>query len=333
MIELARSEPEIPVRPDQFDSDPNLLNVANGTLELRTGKLKAHDRADLITRISPVEWDPCARCELWESVLVEAVDDADSRDFLQRVAGYTAFGHATEDTLILIHGPPRAMKGTVQGAIEAALGEYALTAGLDDFAEKKAGQGGGPRPELVRLRGARMVSLYETSARLRLSSSLIKTLCGGDPVTARGMYERRPVTFVPQFTLWIATNHRPTVPDDDAAIWERLRELRFEKSIPPEDRDPKIRPALRDPKRSGPAVLRWIVDGAAWYLERGIDAPELVQTATANYREAMDPLADFISECCVMSETCFVKAGDLRAAYEAWCQENGERAISGEESR
>ncbi|HKE11070.1 MAG TPA: hypothetical protein VKE73_05815, partial [Myxococcota bacterium] len=113
-----------------------------------------------------------------------------------------------EDVLFLVHGVPRSSKGTIQEGIASALGDYAATAGLEDFGERSQP---GPRPEILRLPGARMVSVYETSRRLRLSASLVKTLCGSDPVTVRGLFQE-PVTFTPQFALWIATNHRPKVP-------------------------------------------------------------------------------------------------------------------------
>ena len=127
--------------------------------------------------------------------------------------------------LLLIHGPPRTGKGTFQEALAGTLGDYAATAGLEDFSRRR--DQGGPRPEIVRLQGVRLVSIYETSRQLRLSAALIKTLTGNDPVTARDLYAK-PVTYLPQFKLWVATNYRPRLPDDDAAIWERMREYEIE---------------------------------------------------------------------------------------------------------
>src|SRR5690606_38648902 len=118
-----------------------------------------------------------------------------------------------EDVLLLVHGPTRTSKGTVQGSIAAALGGYAMTAGLETFAARRHADGARARPELIRLRGARMVSVYETGRALRLDAPLVKSLAGSDAITARALY-REEVEFRPARTLWLATNHRPLVDDD-----------------------------------------------------------------------------------------------------------------------
>ena len=322
-LNLATPYLETPV--DKLDADPWVLNALNGTIDLRTGELRPHRREDLITKVAPVEYDRNAKSDLWDRFLKRAIPDPDGRSFFQKACGYTLPGVTGEDVLLVVHGPTRTGKGTSQDALASALGSYALTAGLDDFGERR---GGGPRPELVRLRGARMVSVYETSAQFRLSAALIKTLCGSDPVTARSLYQV-PVTFLPQCTFWIATNHRPRVPNDDEALWERIRELPFETVIPPEERDPKVREQLRDPKLCGAAVLAWTVEGCLAWQREGLKPPKIVEAATRDYRDEMDPLAEFFADCCCFSADSKVLAGDLREAYEQYARENGEKPVGG----
>jgi len=324
MLDLAASEPGIPVRPEDFDCEPDVLNVLNGTLELRTQQLRPHRREDLLTKLAPVEWNPEARSELWESTLYRALPDVDVRRFCQKGAGATALGTSSADIVILIHGLTRAMKGTIQGGIAATMGDYAATAALDDFAERD--RAGGARPEIVKLRGVRMVSVYETSRRLRLSASLIKTLSGSDPITARDLYAR-PITYLPQFVLWISTNHRPHVPEDDDALWERLREIPFVVQIPEGERDPRVRAELSDPKASGAAILAWIVEGCRLFLEEGLLAPEVVRSATSDYRSEMNPLAVFAEDRLVFGDARWVRAGDLREAYEIWAKNETARTV------
>jgi putative DNA primase/helicase len=170
MLDMAASEPDIPAHPEGFDQEPDVLNVLNGTLELRTRQLRPHRREDMLTKLAPVEWNPEARSDLWEQVLERTLPDAEAQRFFQKAAGATILGRSGADVLILIHGPTRSAKGTAQSALSSAMGEYAATAGLGDFAERD--RAGGARPEIVRLRGARMVSVYETSRRLKLSASL-----------------------------------------------------------------------------------------------------------------------------------------------------------------
>ena len=326
MVELAENERGIPVTPVEFDADPWLLNVLNGTINLRTGELRPHRRNDLITKLAPVEYDPGAQSDLWNRFLERALPDPKARRFAKKAAGYTLLGKTGADVLFVVHGPPRTGKGTFQDALATALGEYAITAGLDDFSQRTTQ--GGPRPEIVRLKGARLVSIYETSSRLKLSASMIKTLAGSDPITARDLYSK-PITFIPQCGLWIATNYRPSLPDDDAAIWERVRELPFTTVIPESERNPAVRAELRDPKASGAAVLAWAMEGCLAYQEEGLVAPETVKQATREYREEMDPLRDFFAECCRFGPELWVKSSDLREAYEGWCKENGGSVLDG----
>lgn len=325
-LDLAR--PALEVSDEALDSDPWALGCRNGVVDLRTGALRPHRPADYLTRCTGIDFDPEARSELWERVLAEALPDSPVREYLARCAGYTACGVTGEDVLLLVHGPTRTSKGTIQGAIAAALGGYAMTAGLETFAARKHADGSRARPELIRLRGARMVSVYETGRALRLDAELVKTLAGSDRITARALY-REETEFVPACTLWIATNHRPRVDDDDAALWERMRELPFSVHVPPERRDPKVRASLADP--AGPdarAVLAWIVRGArAWQRER-LGHPEAVKDATKAYRDAMDPLGEYVAECLVLDPRAWVASGLLREDYERWCRERGEKPIA-----
>lgn len=324
MIALAQSEPGVPVLPEDFDADPFLLNVENGSIDLHNATLRPHRREDLITKMAPVVFDEDAASIRWQVFIEGALPDVQTRLYAQKMAGRALLGRTGDDKLFVIHGVTRSGKGTFQSAIDATLGDYAATGGLSDFGERR--NQGGPQPELVRLRGARLVSVYETSRRLRLSSSLVKTLCGSDPITVRDLYAK-PITFIPMFTLLIATNYRPWLPDDDDAVWERVVEIPFRVQIPEDKRDESLRIELRDPKTSGAAVLNWMLGGCLAYQRDGLKAPAEVRKATADYKKSMDPLIDFEDEL-VFAQTAEVRAKDLRTAYEQWCERNERRPVA-----
>lgn len=324
MINLAR--PELAVAPDALDAHPWLLNVQNGTVDLRTLDLLPHSAGHLLTRIAAVPYDPEARSPLFDRVLRHALPDDSVRRFAQTLAGCTLCGENGADVVVLVHGPTRTSKGTIQEAFAAAIGDYAVTAELDLLAERD--RPGGPRPELVRLRGARMVSIYETSRRLKLSASLAKTFSGSDPITARDLYGK-PLTFRPQATLWLATNYRPKAASDDDALWTRIRELPFTVTIPEAERDPTVRAQLRDPRQHGAAILAWAIEGCRRWKADGLHQPDAVRAATQSYRDEMDPLRSFIAECCRLQPTAWTASDQLRTEYERYARENGERAVDG----
>ncbi len=330
MLALARSEPEIVASSFAFDAHPNLFNSTNGTLDLDRLELHAHRREDLLTVIAAAAYEPDAHSDLWDQVLERALPNPEARRYLQKLAGYALDGRKRLDVIGLLHGPTRSAKGTVQSAIARAFGEYAATAELDALAERRRDDVGTARPELVRLRGVRIVSIYETGRRLRLDAALVKSIAGSDPITARALYSS-PITFMPQFVAVLASNYRPRLPDDDDAVWERVREIPFGVQIPEAERDPRVREQLSDPAISGTAVLAWAVDGLRLIRDEGFAPPDVVRAATADYRSEMDPVSGFFETACIFEPDSSARASDLRKAYEQFCHDNGERALGGKE--
>ncbi|MCH8083369.1 MAG: hypothetical protein IH885_03955 [Myxococcales bacterium] len=315
---LEAARPILLVRAEAFDAKPHLLNCLNGTLDLRTLTLRDHDPVDRLTLLTAAAYEPEAHLDLWDRTIIHALPDASVRDYVQKNSGLTLDGSEQLDQVLLIYGPTRTAKGTVQGALHNALGEYAHTAGLEDLALRERTRAG-PRPELVQLQGKRMVSIYETSRMLELDAALLKTIAGSDPVTARDLYAR-PVTFVPQFTLWIASNYRPGLPAADDAVWERLREIPFRVQIPEEQRDRTVRATLNDPSQAGAAILAWAVEGLRQYHESGLTTPDEVTRATSSYRAEMDVLGEFGEDCLVFGDPSIYQATpqQLRDALDRW---------------
>jgi putative DNA primase/helicase len=162
---------------------------------------------------------------------------------------------------------------------------------------------------------------------LKLDAALLKTIAGSDPITARDIFARA-VTFVPQFTLWIASNYRPGLPADDGAVWERIREVPFTCQIAEADRKPEVRATLADPSQAGPAVLAWCVEGLRRFRESGIKVPDAVRTATRAYRDEMDVLADFGDERLVFGGGLQATPAAIRAAYDAWIRSTAGDRVS-----
>ena len=320
---LAQSELAVVARPDSFDRDPLLFCCDNGTVDLRTGELRPHQRGDLITKISPVAYDPAATCETWDKFLATTTQgDQEHQGYLQRALGYTLTGDTREEVFFIVLGPPASGKTTFVEAASAMMGDYAHSASFDTFLQRK--DVGAARGDIADLIGARLVAACEAEPTRHLAEVMINHLTGGDRVTARHLYQRE-FTFTPSCKLWLAANESPKISDTNSAVWRRLRRLPFEHAVPEAERDPSVKAILKDPQRGGPAVLRWAVDGCKLWQQQGLGYPKVIRDKSTELRSAMDPLSDFFAECCTFDKYAEVTAAALRAEYDTWCRSRGEK--------
>ena len=258
---------------------------------------------------------------VWDRFLGEALPDDGARDYAQRYAGYALTGVTREEVFVFLRGPAGGGKSTFTEALARTWGEYAVATPFAMFLAKKPADG--PREYLARLAGARLVTSVETRDGQRLAEGPLKELTGGDTITADRKHEHA-FQFVPQCKLLLASNFRPGANAADDGLWRRLRELPFPTARPRrEDQDHSIKAALTDPAQAGPAILAWAVAGCARWLDQGLGEPAAVREATADYRRSQAPLTDFVEECCRLGAGFGVQAGELRAAYERHCAENG----------
>ncbi len=322
MVSLAQSEPGIPILLKQFDVDPFLLNCQNGTINLRTGELQEHKRGDYLTKISPIEYNPKIRSKVWETFLDRVIPDPQVRTFVQRFAGYSITGSVQEEVFAFPFGPPATGKSTFLRAIGTTLGDYAATADFEAFLVNK--NRGGPRNDIARLAGKRFVVSVEVEDGRRLAEGLVNQLTGGDVIAARFLYQES-FEFVPQFKLWLAANNRPKITGTDNAIWRRILQIPFFEHIPENERDPELKNILCDTKGTGPAILAWLVEGCLMWQKEGLNPPEAVKQTTDEYKQEMDPIAEFLEDRCILASHTQVSNPQLWKAYKSWCEENGEK--------
>lgn len=325
MLTMAQSEPGIPVEPGEWDAQPHLLNLANGTLDLRTEQLRPHAAADLITTKLPYRYDPQATCPQWDAFLSRAFDGhADMLDFIARAVGYSLTGTSGEQCFFFLHGSGANGKSVFLRTLLALFGNAGRTANFSTFLHQR--DGGRPRQDLARLAGARLVVAAEAGEGQRFDEELLKSITGGERITARKLYAE-DFEFTPQFTLWLAANHRPTIRGADLAIWRRVCLVPFAVTIPEEERI-HLDTFCGLLAAELPGILNWALAGHRDWQERGLCKPASVIMATESYRDDSDPLRDFLETKCVLSPQCSVKAAALYAAYKDWCQESGESSRS-----
>lgn len=309
MVELAQSELGIPLLPEDLDADVWLLNVGNGTVDLKTGELRDNSREDLITKHLSTAYDPEAPCPTWEQFLTEIfAGNPRVLDFVQRAVGYSLTGDISEQCFFILHGSGSNGKSTFLTALRELLAEYATRTPTETLMLKRSG---GIPNDLAALRGARFVTASETEDGRRLAESLIKDLTGGEAISARFLHAEF-FEFTPTFKIWLATNHRPQIRGTDLAIWRRIRLIPFAVTIPPERVDRDLPEKL---KAEGPGILRWALEGCLKWQREGLEPPEEVQAATEGYREEQDLIGGFLREACRENEEGLVRASELYAAF------------------
>ncbi|MBD3334438.1 MAG: hypothetical protein GF355_02890 [Candidatus Eisenbacteria bacterium] len=314
-MEFAQTEAPLAALPEEFDADPWAFNVLNGTLDLHTGELRPHDRDDKITQLAPIQHDPEARLQLWENFLESAAPDTELRAFLRRAVGYSLTGCTDEERLLFVHGQQATGKSTFLEAVKATFGDYGKRANFESLLAQR--NGGGPRNDIARLHGSRLVVSLEMDDGRRLAEGLVKQLTGGDTVAARFLYQEA-FEFKPQFKLWLAANSKPRIRDDDGATWRRILRVPFEEEIPEGERDPKVKATLSNPATAGPAILAWALRGCMEWQERRLDPPEAVRLATADYRAEMHPLRGWLEDCCEIDGDAWTSSADAWASYHRY---------------
>ncbi len=324
MVKLARSEPGIPIDPSELDRDNMLFNVLNGTLDLTTGGLSPHSREDFITRLSPVNYDPTAKSEVWASFLQRNVPDPENRSFLQRVTGYALTGDTSEEKLFFIHGPTRTGKSTYSEAIKTTMGDYARTANFDTFIKRKFERNASE--DIARLVGSRFVTSIEVDEGKSLAEQLIKTITGGDTITARALYESS-FEFKPSFKLFLVANNRPKVKIEEEATWNRIIQIPFCERLSKNEIDKEVKRKLIDPEISGSAILAWAVKGCLEWQKIGLQVPDAVQRYTDEYKDEMNPLKEFFEDCCLFEPDGMTLKANLRKCYIDWCVSTKEKPI------
>ena len=309
-------------RTSDFDLQPNLLNLQNGTLDLHSGHFRNHDPRDKLSKRALVEYQPNAGCPQWLVFLYTIFKgDTAKIEFLRRTLGYTLSGEVNHDFIVFCYGSGGNGKSTVFEVHRAILGDYYMHLPVEALLSQARGQRDSQAAaELVRLHGARFALSSEIPEGRRLNESTVKDITGGDMITARKLYEG-PFTFSPTHKLWLVGNHKPDIRGVDDGIWRRIYLLPFDYQFPKSgepgflERNAVVRDLLEE--RSG--ILNWLLEGYYDLRKNGLNPPPSVKAATADYRDDSDPLGDFLKDVCFIDPTRSCTSASLWDAYVVYC--------------
>jgi putative DNA primase/helicase len=330
MIGLAESEPAIAMRAGDFDRDPWLLNVQNGTIDLRTGARRPHRREDLITKLCPVAYAEDSVCLTWGRFLRRAMRaNPGMMGYLQKLVGLCLTGDVSEKRLPIVWGPSDTGKTTFTETVMAVLGDdYREVVAEATIAKTKyTSDGAAASPDIAKLRGVRLAVVSETGEATRLNEARVKALTGRNRLTARHLH-RDPFTFDPTHKLLIETNHKPIVEESGDAVWNRVDLIPFTVVIPPEEQDKALPAALLGEL---PGILGWAIQGCLRWQVEGLGRPPEVADATAAYRAEMDRFGEFLDDRCDLRPDARTTTAAIYAAYRAWCLGLGDEPMTSSE--
>lgn len=327
---FARGEPPIADPGDGWDANPTLLGCPNGVVELDTATLRPGRRDDRVTLRTAVPYDPQADCPRWFRFLDEILPDSDVREFVWRAVGYSLTGSVSEQCFFLLFGRGSNGKTLFMSTLRNVFGEYAHSAPFSLFDWRERGQ----HPQaLAQLEGRRFVTASEAAENCRLNEDRLKSLAGGEPITAHLM-RQNDRTFETTSKIWLAVNHLPRVLDDSDGFWRKARVIGFNQRFVdaahlPATAGTNLRIADRNLPQAlaaeAPGILSWAVQGAGLWATDGLREPDSVRQDSAGWRDEADPLADFLAAECITGPTARVRAADLYRAYCQHCEAEGIR--------
>jgi putative DNA primase/helicase len=316
MTEL-RSVPSVYVTPQDFDSRPDLLSFRNGTVELRTGRLRPHAKEDMLTYCLAIEYDEEAECPRWEAFMSEIMPGMPSMpSYLQRLIGYGVTGNTDEQCFAVLWGKGANGKSVLTDTLSAVFGTITKTTPFATFEEKSSG---GIPNDIAALRGARLVMASEGESGKPMSEAVLKRVTGKDMVSARFLRQEF-FEFKPSFLLVLATNHKPKFKGQDDGLWRRVKMIPFKRFFAPGERDHDLDKKLL---AEAQGIAAWAVRGAVEWYANGLQDPDEITTASREYRETSDALVGFFPGVFERDDASAVAGADAYNAYREWCEAEG----------
>jgi len=317
MLDLAQHEKTVLIHPDDFDKNDMLFNLRNGTFNLKTYELEPHNKSNNISKLADYEYDPKAKCPLWEAHLARIFKTHPNRleliRYLQQACGYTLTGKTSEQSFHALHGAGANGKSVFLDVILAVMGEYGTVINSKALTTER----GDINNDIAALVGKRFVYASENPPGSHLDEQLIKSLTGGDVISARFLHKEF-FTFRPKFKLWWAFNHAPQISDMTISIWRRIKMIPFIESLPIEEQDKYLADKIK--KSELPGIFNWCVNGLREYNEKGLCEPEIVKQTVKQYKDDQDILAAFfdINYEITSKRENQISANDLHKSYQSW---------------
>ncbi|WP_157211405.1 phage/plasmid primase, P4 family [Pandoraea sp. B-6] len=318
--------PELDAKASDFDTDPYLLGVPNGVVDLRTKEFRAGRPQDMITCTTDAKFDPTARCPQFAAFLQSVAPDRVLRRFLRSVLGYSMTGLIKEQKAFFMLGRGSNGKGTLTRAIENVVGPFYSGQMSPSFLKgANKGNANGPTPALMALQRPRILFCTESERRGGIDEPFFKQLTGGDQVSGRHNYGETE-SFRPRGKLLLSTNEMPDWDRENDALWRRVMVIPFTQKFSGASRDNDLDDKLAT-EASG--ILNWLIAGASDYLQAGrLPRCAQVEAATSDARTRADSVRMWIDAECKRSANGKIAAQDAFDAYSRFTGRHGVEPVT-----
>lgn len=322
-IVLDDAQKEIAMPRTDFDTSMNLLHFTNGTLELDTMTLREHRAADMLTKSTRTIYDRSATFPRWEQFLKEIMPDVETRKHLQKCFGYALTGNPVEERFFILYGATtRNGKSTMLESIAKAFGDFAITVNPDSFSSVNK-NASGPKEDIARIAGARLLVTSEPKQGMILDVAGIKQITGGDKITARFL-NQNSFEFRPSCSIFFNSNHLMRVMDNTLFTSDRIDLITFSRHFSREERDTSLKQQFTSEKAQS-AIMNWVLTGLDLYRKEGLTPPQKVVDDTDQYARDSDKFTLFCNDCIedTESENDFFTLAAAYERFKQWTKENG----------
>ncbi|MEQ1811372.1 MAG: phage/plasmid primase, P4 family [Terricaulis sp.] len=330
MLECARTQ--MLARPEDFDREPNVLNVGNATLRFSrrddsqiTVARSSHNASDMKRRKALADLDLKARAPVWKRHIERVLPDPSVRSYAQRVMGYVMLGSRKEQVIFFCLGDGGDGKTTTLNAIAAAMGDYAATMDIAKLLDSPVTRDAeAPTPMLASLDGdVRFVTCAEPPTNARLNEALIKHLTGGAKIRARAL-KGASFEHTPRYTIFVECNSPPRIIGKDRGIWRRIRVIPWTAQIAQSAMDPDLGDKLAQ-ESSG--ILNWLIEGAKEYLHVGLAEPDAIVRCTEALRGRSQSGLAWSETVTAPDESSALSQIDLWRSYRRFCSDRSLPAL------
>ena len=325
MIALSRSESGMSEKNvDLLNHDAYLLGVKNGVVDLKTGMLIQPNPKMLMTKQCNANYLTDTQCPQWLKFLNEVFQGNQALvDSIQRLLGYTFTGSVTEEIMVICYGFGANGKSVMSNVIQHVAGSYGKT-GSPSLLKSRRDDDSSPRSDIAGLAGYRYISLNEMQSGDRLDEQVVKLLAGREAISARALYKDH-MTYKPSGKVWLKTNHKPVVKEDDDGIWRRLVVIPFGRKFAEVERDPNLEEKLT---QEADGILAWIIQGAVKWYQGGLSICPTIKQESTEYRTESDLLGHFLEERVEFDDAARAIETDVYFFYQSWCRANGTNPLS-----